>query len=76
MYELDYRTIKSGQKYYFDNLDINLPDDFDKSNFLEINELFKDDEKLSRVSTTGQNMVQHNFHIQRFNNFILGLLKK
>lgn len=42
----------------------------------EINELFKDDEKLSRVSTTGQNMVQHNFHIQRFNNFILGLLKK
>ena len=40
-FELVY-NINANQKYYFNNLSINLPDDFDKSNFLEIKEFFEE----------------------------------
>jgi outer membrane protein insertion porin family len=40
-FELVY-NINANQKYYFNDLSINLPDDFDKSNFLEIKEFFEE----------------------------------
>ena len=40
-FELIY-NIDAGQKIYFNNFVLNLPDDFDKNNYEEINELFKD----------------------------------
>lgn len=41
-----------------------------------INELMKDSDKLSRVSTTGQDTIKNNFYLQRFNNFMVDLLEK
>ena len=40
-FELVY-NINANEKYYFNNLSISLPDDFNKSNFLEIKELFEE----------------------------------
>ena len=40
-FELIY-NIDAGQKIYFNNFVLNLPDDFDKNNYEEINELFRD----------------------------------
>jgi outer membrane protein insertion porin family len=40
-FELVY-NINANQKYYFDNLSIDLPDDFDENNFLEIKEFFEE----------------------------------
>jgi outer membrane protein insertion porin family len=40
-FELVY-NINANQKYYFNNLNIILPDDFDQNNFLEIKEFFEE----------------------------------
>src|SRR6056300_448742 len=40
-FELTY-NIDSGQKIYFDNLSLKIPDDFSQNNFIKINKLFKD----------------------------------
>jgi len=40
-FELTY-NIDSGQKIYFNNLSLKVPDDFSQNNFIKINKLFKD----------------------------------
>ena len=40
-FELSY-NIDSGQKIYFNNLSLKVPDDFSQNNFIKINKLFKD----------------------------------
>jgi len=40
-FELTY-NIDSGQKMYFNNLSLKVPDDFSQNNFIKINKLFKD----------------------------------